>query len=100
MPPEACDAEIAEIVQTDVVEEVLESLVAKRKTYPRLGGGNQKSYRLSGRITRHVSSRSKRHEVSEAEVVRSMLNERIDYDEMMERAFRDAVGSEVVKDRA
>lgn len=58
-----------------------------RKPYPKLAGGGQLSFKLTGRITRYVEERSSRHGVSKAEVVRSMLNAQIDNEEAIQRSL-------------
>lgn len=58
-----------------------------RKPQPKLAGGGQFSFRLTGRITRYVEDRSLRHGVSKAEVVRAMLNAQIDREEALQRSL-------------
>lgn len=67
---------------------------SSRRSTPKLSRGKQKSYKLTGRIEAYVTSRSVRHGVSQAEVVRSMLNERIDHDEMLERSTAKAIADD------
>lgn len=59
---------------------------AERLERMRASAGKQKTFILSGSLKRYVEARSARHGVGHSEVIRGILNEVIDHDEMLAAA--------------